>query len=312
VRRFAASLGTQVGLDETRAGRVAIIVNELGANLARYASDGRLLCRVDLSDGYGAVEILSIDRGPGLDAAQVLADGFTTGTTPGTGLGAVKRLADTFDIYSQRGKGTAIVARVAVAAAERAPSYEVGAVSTPVHGEVVSGDGWVVRQAGDRLEALVVDGLGHGPAANRVALEAIDAFEHMPPSTPDQLVQTLHGRLKSTRGGAVFAVAVSPGSIAYTGVGNVRAAVMGAGPLKTLITHTGTAGVQMRTLRAAAHPWDGNGQIILHTDGITSTWTLDAYPGLALRHPALVAAVVFRDFCRGKDDATVVAIRRRP
>jgi hypothetical protein len=47
----------------------------------------------------------------------------------------------------------------------------------------------------------------------------------------------------------------------------------------------------------------------MHSDGLISHWSLDAYPGLRLRQPALVAAVLYRDFQRGRDDVTVVVGR---
>jgi len=36
---------------------------------------------------------------------------------------------------------------------------------------------------------------------------------------------------------------------------------------------------------------------------------LQDYPGLVHRHPALVVAVLQRDFDRGRDDASIVALR---
>jgi hypothetical protein len=48
---------------------------------------------------------------------------------------------------------------------------------------------------------------------------------------------------------------------------------------------------------------------VLHSDGIQPRCTLDAYPGLARRDPALVAAVLARDFTRGNDDVTVLVAR---
>ncbi|MCX2689329.1 ATP-binding protein, partial [Pseudomonas sp. DCB_AW] len=39
-----------------------------------------------------------------------------------------------------------------------------------------------------------------------------------------------------------------------------------------------------------------------------SRWNLQAYPGLVLRHPAVIAAVLHRDFCRGRDDVTVLVL----
>ena len=48
---------------------------------------------------------------------------------------------------------------------------------------------------------------------------------------------------------------------------------------------------------------------MLASDGIGTSWRLDDYPGLALRHPTLIAGVLFRDFRRLRDDATVVVAR---
>ena len=45
----------------------------------------------------------------------------------------------------------------------------------------------------------------------------------------------------------------------------------------------------------------------MHSDGLTARWDLRAYPALARRHPGLVAGVLYRDFNRGRDDATVLA-----
>jgi hypothetical protein len=51
---------------------------------------------------------------------------------------------------------------------------------------------------------------------------------------------------------------------------------------------------------------------VLHSDGVGSRWDLAEYPGLSTRHPALIAGVLHRDFSRGRDDATVVVVRRAP
>jgi hypothetical protein len=50
----------------------------------------------------------------------------------------------------------------------------------------------------------------------------------------------------------------------------------------------------------------------MHSDGISSRWQLDPYAGLRARHPTLVAAVLFRDFGRQRDDATIVVVKDRP
>ncbi len=61
-----------------------------------------------------------------------------------------------------------------------------------------------------------------------------------------------------------------------------------------------------------AQPFDYaevSGQLlILYSDGLQSRWNLADYPGLSHRHPALIAAILHRDFCRGRDDVTVFVI----
>jgi hypothetical protein len=47
----------------------------------------------------------------------------------------------------------------------------------------------------------------------------------------------------------------------------------------------------------------------MHSDGISARWRADAYPGLAKAHPALVAGIIYRDFGRPRDDATVLVLR---
>jgi hypothetical protein len=48
---------------------------------------------------------------------------------------------------------------------------------------------------------------------------------------------------------------------------------------------------------------------VLHSDGISTHWSLSDYPGLAQHDPAIITGVVYRDFARGNDDATIVVAR---
>ena len=49
-----------------------------------------------------------------------------------------------------------------------------------------------------------------------------------------------------------------------------------------------------------------SGLVILYSDGLTTSWTLGRYPNLNVFHPTLIAAVLYRDFARRRDDATVL------
>ena len=65
LRRRAVELAERVGLDEKRAGEVAIVVTELATNLAKYAQQGVMLLRLLRRDSLGGVEMVAVDRGPG-------------------------------------------------------------------------------------------------------------------------------------------------------------------------------------------------------------------------------------------------------
>ncbi|SAK57010.1 hypothetical protein AWB76_02388 [Caballeronia temeraria] len=49
----------------------------------------------------------------------------------------------------------------------------------------------------------------------------------------------------------------------------------------------------------------------MHSDGLNTRWELSRYPGLSMRHPSLIAAVLYRDHARGDDDVTVLVARER-
>jgi hypothetical protein len=76
-----------------------------------------------------------------------------------------------------------------------------------------------------------------------------------------------------------------------------------------MVSHNGTAGHLAPRIREFTYPFTGKPLVILHSDGLSTKWGLADYPGLAASHPSLIAGVLFRDHRRGRDDATVVAVR---
>jgi anti-sigma regulatory factor (Ser/Thr protein kinase) len=75
-RRTAVRLAEAIGLDEQARGEVAIVATELATNLARYARNGSLLIQALALPAGPAIELLSIDAGPGMaDIRACLQDG---------------------------------------------------------------------------------------------------------------------------------------------------------------------------------------------------------------------------------------------
>jgi hypothetical protein len=68
----------------------------------------------------------------------------------------------------------------------------------------------------------------------------------------------------------------------------------------------GIVGYQMRTVRGIQRPWAPGDSLVLSSDGLSGRWNFSRYPGLLQRTPVLIASVLFRDFSRDNDDATIV------
>lgn len=314
-RRHAAELARDCGLDELQAGRLALVVTELATNLVRHADNGRLLLSARV--GRNEVEVISIDEGPGIaDVDRSLGDGYSTGSTPGTGLGAVRRLAGDFDIHSSVPAGTVVVARVR-AHAPTPPAAEnaivVGAISLAAPGERVCGDGWAFALEGERATVMVVDGLGHGPEAAEAAEAALELFREEPNKAPAQMLEHAHRRLRSTRGAAIAILQADAGAEAVrtSGAGNVVGRLVSGTTDRTLLTQHGTAGVTIRTPEETSTPWPPHALLVVCSDGIATRWQGETLHPVLGRDPALAAALLVRDHCRGRDDATVAVLRRR-
>lgn len=311
-RRVAAAMAAAAGLDEDARARVALVATEAATNIAKHGAQGELLVRTLATEPAG-IEILALDRGQGIgDVARALHDGFSTAGTSGTGLGAIRRQADGFDIYSSPGAGTAIVARIWSRRARPAQRLAVAGVSIAKHREDRCGDAWsVVERERDTL-VMVADGLGHGELAADAASEMVRIFRGQAARAPREILEVAHIALRSTRGAAVAIAQLGRDGVRYAGIGNIAGTIVEPAGTRSLVSLNGIVGHELRRVQEFEYRWDASGLLVMFSDGLTTQWRLDAYPGLAARDPALVAGVLYRDFARGRDDVTVVAARVAP
>ncbi len=311
-RMVARDMAHAVGLDETDSYRAGIVTTELATNLVKYATGGEILVR-PIDDGAATgIELLAIDRGPGVvDIDNALRDGHSTGGSPGTGLGAVRRLSEVFDIHTTP-RGSIVLSRIyAGRACPRPTAFDVGVVSVAVAADEPCGDSWAVRVGDRRVDAFVVDGLGHGLFAAEAARAAVEAWMPERRAIAEALA-VVHDAVRHTRGaaGAIAQIDGDARVMRFAGVGNIAASVLTTNAkTRQAVSHNGTLGHEARTFREFAYPWDRDSLLVVHSDGLTTHWSLDGYPGLARRHPAIVAAVLYRDFSRGRDDVTVLVCR---
>ena len=314
-RRAGNDLGRKLGFSETRTGQLAIVITEAATNIVKHAGEGEILLRALDIDGRSGIEVIALDCGPGMgNVALRMEDGHSTAGTYGVGLGAIARLSQEFDVFSLNGQGTVMLMVVwADGAATDAGEWQVGAVCLPLAGEEACGDAWEIGSDRSGIAICTADGLGHGPDAAAASEPAVALALRRPIASATSLMGLAHETLRGTRG-AAMAIAVidqDKEQLGFCGIGNIAGCIFDNGARRHLMSHNGIVGSNLRKVQEFSHPFAPGAMVILHSDGINTRWDLDAYPGLAFRHPSLIAAVLYRDFARQRDDSMVLVVRLR-
>lgn len=315
-RRHAIAVAEYAGLTPEQVGNTSIIATELAVNLHVHGGGGELLINA-LAAPTPGIQLLAIDRGRGMsDVGRCLVDGYSTAGTAGQGLGAIRRLSSRFDVHSQPGSGThggTVVVSQILTKGVPTPGAgpDIGGVCVPVDGETVCGDGWIFDSTSGRCAILVADGLGHGPLAAEAAEAAMAIFRKRGTAEPSAFLTHAHAALRPTRGAAASLADIDLAHrvVRYVGVGNVAGRLVSDQGMRNMISNNGTLGLQIGRTLETQYPWLENGILVMTTDGLVTGWSLDPYPGILRRHPAVIAAVLYRDWSRGRDDATVVVAR---
>ncbi len=311
-RRKALAVAKDLGFDETEAGKVALVVTEFATNLVKHGGGGTIVLRGLAAGGRNGVEVMSLDKGSGMDVELCLRDGYSTSGSPGTGLGAVGRIAHSFQLYSVPGKGTTLVAVLWDAGRAPETNDDVGAVCLPMSGETRCGDSWAVDVTRNRIRMMVCDGLGHGNSAADVGDIANALFATLGGLAPGAFITALNDNLRSTRGAAlaVADIDLDKNRLVFAGIGNIGGYVFTGTRSRGMVSLNGIVGHQLRKVTEFSYDCDPGDLILMHSDGLTNHWKFEDYPGLAHRPAGVVAATFYRDFSRHKDDATILTLRR--
>lgn len=311
VRRRLAARAVEAGLDEARAGDAALIATELASNVLKHAHHGGALVGRTCAGERRGVAVATWDRGPGMNLDACLRDGMSTAGTRGAGLGAARRLATRFDAYTPPGAGSVVTATVLPAGPPVDTRFAVGGICVPYPGLTVCGDAWDAHIDGERATILACDGLGHGDGAAAAAAAVIAAFRDAPDAPLAAILERAHRAARSTRGAAttVARIDLARGEVAVAGVGNVAAWLVGD-TARQLVTQHGTLGqATPHAIREERREFARGALLVLCSDGLKSRWSLDGHPGLAGRDPVTIATVLWRDFARGRDDASLVVVQ---
>lgn len=312
IKKEIRQLATETGLKAKRINELDLIVAEMTSNLYKYSTEGEILVGAFANAGNPYMEIISLDRGPGIaNPARMIQDGVSTLNTLGHGLGSMKRLSDHFDIYSSLGWGTIVLSRVFNKPEKPVVQGNliIRAIVVSKPGEQVSGDGFVIKRTEKYVKMMLADGLGHGPEANNAVCEAAAAFRIFPDYSPSQTLRFIHATIKKTRGAVINIVGYEFATKQWSsaGVGNISLRINGPVAVKNHLSYNGIVGHNIpATINDQAYPGDQFNQIMLCSDGIKTRIDLARYPQMYKYDISILAAAIYKDYGRKNDDMSVV------
>jgi anti-sigma regulatory factor (Ser/Thr protein kinase) len=336
----AIDVSKAIGFDESTVGSIATAVSEVAWNIIKYAQFGEVVVR-RVDDPSMGLEVVARDSGPGIDDVDAaMSDHFSTSGTLGLGLPGMRRLMDEFDVRSTSGVGTVVTMRKYVstrpsrAGFERArpaagkvrhrsdrgqrgrlnapdlAGIQVGSYLRPHRSEIQSGDLVVLRDIGRDALVVVLDALGHGANAARIARLAHDALIGLSePADVLGILELLDTALQGTDGAAAC-VAVTESddrSISFASVGNVRARLFGTNPTRVAWTE-GTLGQRSNRPRVSRYRL-GDDTFVSYTDGVGDRFEQTAYPEILTDPPDQAAERIVKSFGRDYDDAACAVVR---
>ncbi len=310
-RQFATTLGFSGAQSE----ELNLVATELATNLVRHASGGRIaLCRVRSGQREG-IEVYSTDSGPGIaDVERALTDGYSTIGGLGVGLGTVNRLMDELEIGPGKQNGTEIVCRRWLHTETPAPvlgRLAFGAATRSCRRLPENGDAFLFKQWGNEALAGVIDGLGHGPFAQRASQTARHYIEQHSDRSIADLFREADRACRATRG-VVMALArfdLRAAQLMVASVGNVELRMVGSPVRFHPAVRRGIVGLNAPQAVPSTHPWTRNSLLIMHSDGVRANWDWREFEGLATEPPAVIARTLLSRLGKNDDDATVVVLR---
>lgn len=189
--------------------------------------------------------------------------------------------------------------------------YDV--ISEPLHGQIVCGDQYLIKECDDTILLAVIDGLGHGEEAYFAAKMTIKTLEEHCSEPLEALVILCNQSLLNMRG-----VAMTIGKIDlnntfhYVGIGNISGLCWKRDEnfrliQQSLLTYNGIVGAHLpSSLQIQKINLSSGDVIILTTDGIKNKFE-DETPTLILTEE--IAKNIFNNYGSESDDKLVLVAK---
>jgi len=318
LRAKLAVIAQRLAISERKTENILLVASELVSNNIKYAG-GRGMIQVWQQPGP-VLDLVALDFGPGIaDLKLAEQDGYSTANTLGKGIGSMRRLSDELYIYTQllnpvqqkKWAGTVFLARFfSDQAASRAVmrGFKVGLYSRAMSDSRYNGDRIYLRQSGEVLHWLHLDGLGHGEHAHEATDSLAAHLAHA--GSPSAMLEAVDRQLQGTRGAVGVGGELDLGqqTMQIAGVGDMHAHVYDRNHVDAVPFAPGVLGREHRTLSLFQAGFDRQKLVITASDGIRRNWDSSTFVGLFNQHPQLIAYTMGNIMGRVSDDQSICVL----
>ncbi|WP_298733406.1 ATP-binding SpoIIE family protein phosphatase [uncultured Chitinophaga sp.] len=316
LKREIHSLASSARFGDRKIGEIDIVVAEIGTNLVNHGGGGEVLVKLIEEDGHQGIEILALDKGPGMaDVSRMMVDGVSTKSTLGQGLGAIKRLSDYFQVYSQPGWGTVVLSRIfnePLPSFRKKPAFEISTLLVPKPNERYCGDGYYAYFDQERLIVFLGDGLGHGVHAEAAVTAAIESLKACNSNDSVTMLRHIHESVRKTRGlvATIAILDIRSRMWNFCGIGNIHSRLVSHSNHYGYMPYNGIIGMNIpNSLKEREFPYEPGQYLLFCSDGIKSRIDLNRHTSIQRFDPSIIAAAVYNEFARHTDDTGIVVCK---
>jgi len=171
------------------------------------------------------------------------------------------------------------------------------------------GDTGMIRKQDDVLFLALVDVLGHGREAHKIACMADEYIADHFQEELTELMNGLHTHLRGTRGAVAgfCRLYIPDGTLYFTGIGNITTRIYGENS-HTLVPRDGIIGFSIPVPEKQKTVIKSNELLILSSDGIKEHFRREDYPGLLEGSSETIARSLIR-LLKKNDDASCIVLR---
>lgn len=321
LRSKLSAIAQRLGIPDWKKENMLLVASELVSNNVKHAG-GRGMIQVWQQPGP-VLDLVALDFGPGIANLNLAEeDGYSTASTLGKGLGSIRRLSDELLVYTQpenpgrirKWSGTVFLARFfpgdekGCASENILPGFQVGLFSRSLSDLRYNGDRIYLRQDGNRLRWLHLDGLGHGELAQEATTNLAPQLARG--DDPAAVLEAVDLQLSESRGAVAIVGEIDLGQnkAQVIGVGDMHAHLYDRDQISNIPFAPGILGREHRTSSMFHADFGKKSLVVSASDGIRRNWDTANFVGLFNQHPQLIAYTLGNIMGRISDDQSICVL----